>query len=447
MIKSFFIGRKQRYVFVLLTLLLAVLIFPLQAQQHQVHNQATSTTVNSIYSIPSHSKELLSPTQDTNLLNYQVTSSPTIELLSSTSTKPQITTTLPEKTVYLTFDDGPSKLTGTVLDILKESKIPATFFVLGEQVQRYPEFITRAVEEGHVLGNHTYNHNYEELYKGFYPFWSQIKQTEDAIRLVTGTRTSLVRAPGGTAGHFDDTYFTLLKQGGYQVIDWNVDSGDSKRRGVPAQEIIKEATKDIHSNQVVVLMHDGTGHEQTVKALPKIISYYKNKGYQFEVLTPELESVQFNVTKSARALNRQQPSSEWIAANVVPNAALFHSGNRLVMDIGRMATDFKPGEFRISDGRIMVPLRATMEKIGIHVKWDSKNKLAVMNMKTDSLQINIATGEWTSSNKIGNLQNSPKSVQMNGGTLWVPLRDILKETGHNLISVNLSEEEWRISTS
>lgn len=447
MIKSFFIRNKLRYVFVLMTLLLAVLIIPLQDQGHQVHNQAVLTTVNSIYSISSHSKELLPSTQDTNLLNYQAASPPTIELLSSSSTKSQTTTTLPEKAVYLTFDDGPSKLTGSVLDILKESKIQATFFVLGEQVQRYPEFITRAVEEGHVLGNHTFNHNYEELYKGFSPFWSQIKQTEEAIRLITGTRTSLVRAPGGTAGHFDDTYFTLLKQGGYQVIDWNVDSGDSKRRGVPAQEIIEGATKDIHSNQVVVLMHDGTGHEQTVKALPKIISYYKNKGYQFEVLTPELESVQFNVTKSARALNRQQPSSDWIAANVVPNAALFASGNRLVMDIGRMATDFKPGEFRISNGRIMVPLRATMEKIGIHVKWDPNKKLAVMNMKTNSLQINVATGEWTSSNKDSNLQHMTRSVQMNGDTLWVPLRDILKETGHDLISVSLNEEEWRIRTS
>ncbi|OAB39552.1 polysaccharide deacetylase [Paenibacillus glacialis] len=349
--------------------------------------------------------------------------------------------------MYLTFDDGPSKLTDEVLDILKGFNIHATFFVLGEQVKRFPELVTRAVEEGHALGNHSYNHNYEELYKGFSPFWSQIKQTEETIRSVTGLHTSLVRAPGGTAGHFDDTYFTLLKEGGYQVVDWNVDSGDSKRRGVPARDIIKDATTNINNDQVVVLMHDGNGHEETVKALPEIISYYKDKGYKFDVLTPELpklESFQFKVTKSARALQRPQPNEEWIATNVLPNAALFTHGKRLVMEIGRLETDFKHGEYRIFEGRIMVPLRTMMDKMDVSVKWDVKNKLAVIDMGLNSLQISVATGDWTSNKKETASQTKNVPVQMKGNTLWVPLREILSATGHDPISINVNEEEWRI---
>lgn len=79
-------------------------------------------------------------------------------------------------TVYLTFDDGPSKLTPQVLDILKEENIPATFFVVGEQVEANPEVTKRIVKEGHALGNHSYNHVYRELYADFRTYWEQLQR-------------------------------------------------------------------------------------------------------------------------------------------------------------------------------------------------------------------------------------------------------------------------------
>lgn len=202
------------------------------------------------------------------------------------------------KTVYLTFDDGPSPHTDQVLEILREEEVPATFFVLGQQAKRYPEVIRRIVDGGHALGNHTYNHDYDELYASFGQFWKQIKDTEEVLREITGTRTPLVRAPGGTYGHFDKTYFHLLEQGGYQVFDWNVDSGDSKRKGVPASEIIANVKNTKLQDQVIVLMHDGGGHEQTVRALPEIIHYYKKLGYEFRTLSAEQQPVQFSLDPS-----------------------------------------------------------------------------------------------------------------------------------------------------
>ncbi|WP_438349188.1 polysaccharide deacetylase [Paenibacillus sp. FA6] len=445
MIKQWLILHKHKIRVLLMMMLMSVVILSVQLQQDHVL-PLDITFADNKSSLSSLSKGLSTSLADHKPINYHITSSPTIELLSSTKNEAKIS--LPPKTVYLTFDDGPSKLTGKVLDILKESNIKGTFFVLGEQVHRYPEFITRITEEGHALGNHTYNHNYEELYKGFSPFWNQIKQTEDEISLITGFRPSLVRAPGGTAGHFDDTYFTLLKQGGYQVVDWNVDSGDSKRRGVPAQEIIKGATTDIHSDQIIVLMHDGSGHEETVKALPEIITYYRDKGYKFDILTPELEPVQFKITESARALKRQQPSQEWTATNVAPNSTLFSKGKRLVMEIGRMETDFKYGEYRLTEGRIMVPLRATMEKLGVKVEWDGENKLVRMNMGMESIQMNVVTGQWISNNRIMNqverTMNVP--VQLSGDTLWVPLRELLQASGYAQIAVSMNKVEWRVTT-
>ncbi|WP_233354745.1 polysaccharide deacetylase family protein [Paenibacillus sp. JZ16] len=102
-----------------------------------------------------------------------------------------------DKTVYLTFDDGPSDLTLDVLDILKREGIKGTFFVLGKEAETRPEIINRIYEEGHVIGNHTYDHRYDELYGHFQDFWGQIKKTEEIIRLITGERPQLVRAPGG----------------------------------------------------------------------------------------------------------------------------------------------------------------------------------------------------------------------------------------------------------
>ncbi|MFD2874911.1 polysaccharide deacetylase family protein [Paenibacillus rhizoplanae] len=75
-----------------------------------------------------------------------------------------------EKVVYLTFDDGPSAVTPKVLTILQEQGIKATFFVLGDQAASRPELINAIWEQGHAIGNHTYNHNYHDLYSGFTEF-------------------------------------------------------------------------------------------------------------------------------------------------------------------------------------------------------------------------------------------------------------------------------------
>ena len=160
-----------------------------------------------------------------------------------------------DKIVYLTFDDGPSNLTDQVLKILKKEDVPATFFVLGGNAKKMPEVITRIVEAGHTIGNHTYNHEYSELYQSFNVFWGQIKETEEVLRQITGVRPELVRAPGGTYGHFDKAYFDLMEQAGYKIFDWDVDSGDSKRKGVPAAEILRNSTPDKLKNQMIILMH------------------------------------------------------------------------------------------------------------------------------------------------------------------------------------------------
>ncbi|BFH11413.1 polysaccharide deacetylase [Paenibacillus melissococcoides] len=182
----------------------------------------------------------------------------------------------PDKVVYLTFDDGPSVHTKDVLDILAKEQVKATFFVLGQNAKRDQEMVKTIAEAGHAIGNHSYNHEYKELYGSFREFWRQIRETGKVLEDILGYEPQLVRAPGGTAMNFDKQYFELMQQAGYLVYDWHVDSGDSKRRGVPAKEIASSVKQGALLKETVVLMHDGSGHGETVKALPEIIRYYKD---------------------------------------------------------------------------------------------------------------------------------------------------------------------------
>ena len=191
--------------------------------------------------------------------------------------------------VYLTFDDGPSKLTAGVLDVLEEHNIKATFFVLGEKVEQYPQLAKRIVEEEHSIGNHSYNHKYDELYKSAQGFVDQVLKTTKAIYKNTGVVTTLFRAPGGTYSNFDSSYMKALQGAGYLVFDWNVDSGDSRSKNVTAKEIVANVKQSKLRDKVIVLMHDSSTHAATLEALPQIIAYYKEKNYQFVKISSNTE--------------------------------------------------------------------------------------------------------------------------------------------------------------
>lgn len=349
------------------------------------------------------------------------------------------------KTVYLTFDDGPSPHTDQVLEILKKEEVTATFFVLGEQAKRYPEVIRRIVDGGHVLGNHTYNHDYDALYDSFGHFWKQVKATEEVLREITGTRTPLVRAPGGTYGHFDKTYFNLLEQGGYKVFDWNVDSGDSKRKGVPANEIVSNVKKEKPQEQVIVLMHDGGGHEETVKALPEIIHYYKKLGYEFRVLSAEQKPVQFTLDPGIGKKNRPAPSAEWVASNVVPNAALFKPELPLTVEAGGVQMRLAAGEYEMQDGQYLAPVRTVMERLGAEVYWSEATQSAFIFWGDASVVADTRRGVLTAERKDGAVAEWEVTFDRKAQALWIPLRPLLEALDHPVVEALSTETERRVS--
>lgn len=196
-----------------------------------------------------------------------------------------------EKTAYLTFDDGPDTVnTPAILDVLKAHGIHATFYVLGTMAEKNPTVLKRIFAEGHAIGNHSYDHNYKDLYQSKDSFIAQMQHTDEVIFNILGVRPFIIRAPGGTVGMFTGDYYEALNLLGYVEHDWNVLTEDATPECPSAEEQIHyvdvRTQGSLKDNMALILMHCNSGKEETVRALPGIIATLKAKGYRFGVVSP-----------------------------------------------------------------------------------------------------------------------------------------------------------------
>nr|WSW71385.1 polysaccharide deacetylase family protein [Streptomyces sp. NBC_00995] len=183
------------------------------------------------------------------------------------------------KCIALTFDAGPAEDTPHLLDILKEEKVHATFFLLGKNhVMKHPETVRRIAAEGHEVANHTWSH---EILTDKKPaeIRAELKKTQDAIEAITGTKPRLMRPPQGRT---DDTVSGISKDLGLSQILWNATAKDysTTDSALIRKRILDQATKD-----GIILLHDI--YKGTVPAVPGIIEELKRRGYTF-VTVPEL---------------------------------------------------------------------------------------------------------------------------------------------------------------
>ena len=194
------------------------------------------------------------------------------------------------KRVFLTFDDGPSSnVTPIVLDTLKAENIKATFFLLGGRVELNPELVKREFDEGHYLASHGYSHVYSQIYASPQSVLDEYNNCITAIRNAIGMadyNPHLFRFPGGYwGGKYADIKkeaATLLDENNIAHIDWNALTSDAAGAKT-TEEFIAELDKTVPKhNSVVVLMHDAGGKKATAEALPTIISYFRNQGFEFD---------------------------------------------------------------------------------------------------------------------------------------------------------------------
>lgn len=193
------------------------------------------------------------------------------------------------KTIYLTFDDGPSQNTERVLNILDSHGIKATFFVTG-LLPEYASWIKEAYSRGHTIGLHTYTHDYAQLYSSVDAFYNDLDAIGELVRNQIGYIPAFIRFAGGSSNTISANYtsgiMTTLaadvQSRGYQYYDWTGSCGDGAVH--PADVLITEATKYADQDTIVLLMHDSASKDSTVEALPAIIEFYTNAGYEFRAL-------------------------------------------------------------------------------------------------------------------------------------------------------------------
>lgn len=193
--------------------------------------------------------------------------------------------------IALTFDDAPdATFTPLVLDILKKKGVKATFFVVGNRIEKYPEIAKRIVKEGHTIGNHSYNHaNFTKLNDE--EFREQINKTDTLIKNTIGFSSNIMRPP---YGNVTEKQIHWLAGQHKKIVYWNVDSLDWK--GLKAKQVINNVLPYVRPGSII-LQHSGTGNggdlSGTVNALPIIIDELKKKGFNL-VTVPELLNIPVN---------------------------------------------------------------------------------------------------------------------------------------------------------
>ena len=202
-----------------------------------------------------------------------------------------------KKTVYLTFDDGPSENTEKVLKILKKNKIHATFFVTGSN-QKYNASIKKAYDQGNTIALHSYTHNYATIYASTQAYFDDLNQLNDMVYSIIGKRVKFIRFPGGSSNMISANYskgimtqlVDMVHQQGYEYFDWNCSSGDAASNTVDKNVIIQNAT-NCDYDTIMILFHDSSPKKTTVQALQKVIDYYKSKGYVFKKITKDTPAI------------------------------------------------------------------------------------------------------------------------------------------------------------
>ena len=200
-----------------------------------------------------------------------------------------------DNSVALTFDDGPSPETENLLDVLKAENVQATFFLIGKNVEKYPETVRRIVRENHEIGNHSFSHpNY--LFTGAKRTRREIEETQKVIENTSGITPKIARPPYGVRSK---AYFAAAKAFNLRTIQWSDTGFDWKN--LSAGKIAEKVLETVQTDSII-LLHDGDCAEKasrmpTVEAIPLILKGLREKGLRVAPLAELFGEKKFGVNK------------------------------------------------------------------------------------------------------------------------------------------------------
>ncbi len=185
-----------------------------------------------------------------------------------------------EKKVYLTFDDGPTpEITAWVLNQLKEFNAKATFFCIGENIQKYPEIFDSILTNGHTIGNHTFNHHNGWKTKTS-DYIENVLLCKEVIRKQTTDNTQLFRPP---YGKIRKSQANLLRKNGYKIIMWDVLSADFDA-SISPEKCLHNVISNTQPGSIIVFHDSEKSHKNLVFTLPKFLTFLKQNNYVCEVI-------------------------------------------------------------------------------------------------------------------------------------------------------------------
>ena len=179
-----------------------------------------------------------------------------------------------EQVVALTFDDGPHEtMTERVLEVLDHYQVPATFFLVGEQIERHPERVRRLVAKGHTIGGHSYHHRPTFALQSYRAVSRELQLAEQAAERATGLKMRLFRPPFGVT---NPTIGRAVRKAGYTVVGWSIRSLDTVMRR-SREEVCRRVLKRLHPG-AVILLHDRL--PEADRLLEQLLVGLRERGYR-----------------------------------------------------------------------------------------------------------------------------------------------------------------------
>lgn len=206
-----------------------------------------------------------------------------------------------DNTVYLTFDDGPSDNTYSILQYLRDYDIKATFFVVPNRSEYCYTMLKSIAADGHSIGIHSASHKYEQIYASVEAFLDDFYDAWNMVYEATGIKCEIFRFPGGSVNDYNeatrDDIIKEMSRRGFRHFDWSVDSGDAA--GASWTQMWNSVPADIEANyeknfRSVVLMHDSNGTPNTILVLGDLLKKFTSEGkYKFDKINGDTQPVQF----------------------------------------------------------------------------------------------------------------------------------------------------------
>ncbi|URZ01325.1 polysaccharide deacetylase family protein [Clostridium felsineum] len=194
-----------------------------------------------------------------------------------------------QKIAYLTFEDGPSPdVTPHILDILKTYDAKATFFVTGKNSIINKLTLVKEAQSGNTIAIKSFDNNTKKIYSSPSSYINDINECTDILNAIIGNgkfNSKLVRFPGGST-MVDKNFIKFIKKGGYNFIDWNIDSKDAikTKHKLPTDIVNTVKASCKNNNSLIILLHDTSSNEATSQALPEIIQFLKSQNYALKAL-------------------------------------------------------------------------------------------------------------------------------------------------------------------